>query len=228
MCVSLPPDANMEKKFQKDLDKLIMTHVSKDPLCPNGYVLNKLMEQGNNIKQTARELMSIYQWKLSETTVANRISAARRKLVHLKKQVNTNWEALNIHLKTPFDITPEVSRKRKSETITQGGPSPKKQVLKSDCEKCPEYRDLLRDKLKEKSEEYDSNIRKLKKDFDVKNVNRQKRDNYATKKKLRARNLGLKKEIRIISKEKTELQLLVSKDIMDELKKQKAKTNRNH
>ena len=134
------------------------THV--DPLCPNGYVFNKLMEQGNNTKQTARKLMSICQWKLSETTVTNRINAARRKLIHLKKQVHTKWEALIILLQTPFDITPEVSRKRKSETITQGGPSPKKQVLKSDCEKCPEYRDLLSDKLKEKSKEHESNIRK--------------------------------------------------------------------
>ena len=144
-----PPDANMEKRVAQDLTILIGTYVTKDLLCTNGYVINKWMEQGSNIRQTALKLMSIYPWELPELTVINRVTALTKKLKKLQKTVNTNWEALVDLLESPFPVTPPVTQKRKSGTLvlTQGGPSPKKQKMKSDCEKCPEYRALHQQKL---------------------------------------------------------------------------------
>ena len=212
----------------QDLTILIETYVTKDLLCRNGYVINKWMEQGSNIRQTALKLMSIYPWELPELTVINRVTALTKKLKKLQKTVNTNWEALVDLLESPFPVTPPVTQKRKSGTLvlTQGGPSPKKQKMKSDCEKCPEYRALHQQKLIQKDQEHELQLRQMKTEFNTKNINRQKRDNHTAKKKLRSKVLQLKKEVRTISKENTKLELLVNMDIVDELKKQKAKTKK--
>ena len=209
------------------LNALLSTYTySEDVVQPlNGHVIQLYVANDYNRRETARDILKKFRCEADELAVLNRLSTLIGRLIYLRKSLSRNEVQIKSLLELEFDIqTPSKPQKRPlhDPSNTPGPSAPK--ILKTDCDKCPSLRERLSqlaEELREEKKRCRDKISDTKISYNVKAVNRSKRQTEHTKTKLRMDVAVLKKENSRLKKEVESL-----KDNIDGLPKLTARLQR--